>query len=258
MDFLPNHHVPFTPLLPHASPSKQPSHEPGYVSYPLFQSRLSSTSINEDKENQDVRFRGGVEAHSKGIFDVGDAMAIPRPVRIKQEYDDAEPLSRHKRKYSAHDTSTVSKRIKQDEDDANMEGLPFYGETEWPLLPNPFSKRIKKDEDDANMEEFPFYGETEWPLSKDALRAENSRPRVSLPQPNNSEQRDRQIPNWIKLAQAVNDARSQLQGEDLELFERLIARPRSAVESFEMIRSWRDGELKPRCWRDVVEERCPF
>lgn len=58
----------------------------------------------------------------------------------------------------------ISKRIKQDEDDANMEEFPFYGETEWPLVPNPFSKRIKKEEDDANMEDFPFYGEEEWPL----------------------------------------------------------------------------------------------
>lgn len=86
MDFLPDHPMAFLPLLPHASPSKQPSHEPGYVSYPLFQSRFTSTSIDEDKENQDVRFRGGVEAQSKGIFDVGDAMVVPRPVRIKQEY----------------------------------------------------------------------------------------------------------------------------------------------------------------------------
>jgi hypothetical protein len=96
------------------------------------------------------------------------------------------------------------------------------------------------------------------PQSKDDLRVENPRPRVSLPPRNISKERERQIPSWMKLAQAVNDARSQLKGDDLELFERLIARPRSAVESLDMIQNWRDGELKPRSWMERADGTWPF
>ena len=56
-------------------------------------------------------------------------------------------------------------------------------------------------------------------------------------------QRNEQIPAWLKLAEAVNNARSTLDGDDLELFERLVSTSRPLHEVEELIQRWRDGKL---------------
>jgi hypothetical protein len=54
---------------------------------------------------------------------------------------------------------------------------------------------------------------------------------------------DEQIPIWLSLVKALNDARDQLHGDDLELFERLISRRRKPAEVQDLIFKWRNGEL---------------
>jgi hypothetical protein len=56
-------------------------------------------------------------------------------------------------------------------------------------------------------------------------------------------QREDRIPAWVKLAEAVNNARNTLQGNDLELFERLVSTSRPSHEVEELIQRWRDGRL---------------
>ena len=56
-------------------------------------------------------------------------------------------------------------------------------------------------------------------------------------------QRNERIPAWLKLAEAVNNARSTLNGDDLELFERLVSTSRPLHEVEELIQKWRDGRL---------------
>ncbi len=56
-------------------------------------------------------------------------------------------------------------------------------------------------------------------------------------------QRNERIPAWLKLAEAVNNARSTLNGDDLELFERLVSTSRPLHEVEELILKWRDGRL---------------
>ena len=56
-------------------------------------------------------------------------------------------------------------------------------------------------------------------------------------------QREDRIPAWVKLAEAVNNARSTLHGDDLELFERLVGTSRPLHEVEELIQKWRDGRL---------------
>jgi hypothetical protein len=56
-------------------------------------------------------------------------------------------------------------------------------------------------------------------------------------------QRNERIPAWLKLAEAVNNARSTLHGDDLELFERLISTSRPSDEVEDLIQRWRDGRL---------------
>jgi len=58
--------------------------------------------------------------------------------------------------------------------------------------------------------------------------------------------------------QAVSNARLQLKGDDLELFERLIARPRSALGSFDMIRKWRNREMEQLRGEEKEKENWPF
>ena len=61
--------------------------------------------------------------------------------------------------------------------------------------------------------------------------------------PSLSEQRRKQIPVWLSLVESINDARRKLQGDDLELFERLISIPRTPEQVDELIERWRGGEL---------------
>jgi hypothetical protein len=164
---------------------------------------------------------------------------------LKSRDDEAKPLFRCKRKsFGDEDAPSMSKRVKNNEDEVNMEEFPFYGEEEWPLVRLSCLSILAKANLTGQM--------------KDDSRGEYSRLRGSLFPSNISKQRERQIPTWMKPAQAINDARSQLQGDDLELFERLIARPQSVVESSDMIQSWRDGELKPMSWREIAEEKWHF
>jgi hypothetical protein len=72
------------------------------------------------------------------------------------------------------------------------------------------------------------------------------RPQKPSPHSGLQKHQANQIPVWMSLAQAMNNARSKLKGEDLELFERLIVRPRSTVNSpIETINEWTDGDLAP-------------
>jgi hypothetical protein len=65
---------------------------------------------------------------------------------------------------------------------------------------------------------------------------------------------------------AVNNARDELQGDDLELFERLIAKRKTPAEADELIQKWGDGELgifeklraeaaKPFSWKEWAEQK---
>lgn len=58
------------------------------------------------------------------------------------------------------------------------------------------------------------------------------------------EQREPQIPVWLSLVKSVNNARAKLQGDDLELFERLISNQKTDGEVEELIQRWRDGRLR--------------
>jgi len=43
---------------------------------------------------------------------------------------------------------------------------------------------------------------------------------------------------WVKLVNAVVAARSELKGDDLETFEKLIAKPKPGVSSMRVINEW--------------------
>jgi hypothetical protein len=47
---------------------------------------------------------------------------------------------------------------------------------------------------------------------------------------------------WVKLVNAVAAARSELQGDDLETFEKLIAKPKPGVGSMRVINDWAEKE----------------
>ncbi len=69
------------------------------------------------------------------------------------------------------------------------------------------------------------------------------------------EQREGRIPIWLKFGEAVNNARSKLHGDDLELFEHLISTSRTPIEVEELIKRWRDGKLESfKNLRDVASK----
>ena len=52
-----------------------------------------------------------------------------------------------------------------------------------------------------------------------------------------------QVTTWLKLSSNINAARRQLQGDNLELFERLLAKHTSPEEVVESILKWTEGKL---------------
>jgi hypothetical protein len=93
----------------------------------------------------------------------------------------------------------------------------------------------------------------------------------SLPEKTNPfltlrEQREKGIPIWLNLAEAVSKARIKLHGDDLELFERLVSTSRTPTEAEDLIQKWREGELgtfgklrdeafKPFNWKELSRRR---
>lgn len=59
---------------------------PVYETCSLFQARCGLDHIEENTRNESLLIRDRVEAHSKEIFNAGEAMSVDKPVDFKQEY----------------------------------------------------------------------------------------------------------------------------------------------------------------------------
>ncbi|PMD20390.1 hypothetical protein NA56DRAFT_723032 [Hyaloscypha hepaticicola] len=214
----------------------------------LIASLLAPSNPEEDVETQITDTKDILTAQTKEIFDLGSGRndEDPIPVRINPEFEDYD-RNRLKRKSSSDDTPIWphyyepgplrnSKRFKSTSDDNSAREQPVDQE-----MVDLSSRR--RNCTDRTLE-VPTHEHIEYAL----MEANTKMLPEGVDSPTNpflvlQKQRTKRIPAWLKLAEAVNNARSTLDGDDLELFERLVSTSRPVHEVEELIQKWRDGRL---------------